>query len=83
MAIAICYKREVPKEIINYAIEIDTSIILYHVAIIYERNNKITEAFNIATRSLLIAKSKNEPIFGYFFSLLTKLGKESFMKIQM
>ncbi len=78
LAIAICYKREVPKEIINYAIEIDTSIILYHVAIIYERNNKITEAFNIATRSLLIAKSKNEPIFGYFFSLLTKLGKESF-----
>lgn len=81
LAIAVNYKREVPKKIIENAIKIGNSHLLMLVSIIFERDDKTEEALKIATKSLLLAENENEPIYGYYFGLLTRTNRNNTQKI--
>lgn len=81
LAIAVNYKREVPKKIIESAIKIGNSHLLMLVSIIFERDDKTEDAIKIATKSLLLAENEDEPIYGYYFGLLIRTNCNSAQQV--
>ena len=81
LSIAVNYKRDVPKVVIDSATKMESSQILMLVAVICEREYKNEEALQIATKSLLLAKNESEPIYGYYFGLLARIKPSSLEQV--